>query len=122
MAELSAEQWTQAKRLFARAAELPPEQRASFLERECPDEDVLQEVASLLEHPGSLQTASEVIASVAAAVAVEKRPRPVADWRPSGSLSSDGRGGARRHGRRLPGRARRRRVPPGPRPKTEGIT
>ena len=74
MAELSAEQWTQAKRLFARAAELPPEQRASFLERECPDEDVLQEVASLLEHSGSLPTASEVIASVAAAVAVENDP------------------------------------------------
>jgi len=75
MAELNGDQWTLVGQLFERAAELPPVDRAAFLETECPDADVRQEVASLLRHSGGgLPTASAAIAAVAGAVALDKDP------------------------------------------------
>jgi hypothetical protein len=49
---LNPEQWAEVERLFECAVDLPPEERTAFLERECPDRDLRQEVASLLEHSG----------------------------------------------------------------------
>jgi len=68
MAELNADQRMLVGELFERAAALPPEQRPVFLASECPDKDVRQEVASLLQHSGGgLPTAGQSIASVVAA-------------------------------------------------------
>jgi hypothetical protein len=75
MAELNREQWAEAERLFRCAVELLPEERADFLARECPDQDLRKEVASLLEHSGEgLPSASAAIASAAAALAHEPDP------------------------------------------------
>jgi len=75
MAELNPEQWAEVERLFRGAAELPPEERADFLQRECAGQDLRQEVASLLEHSGEgLPSASEAIQSAAAALAQEPDP------------------------------------------------
>jgi len=75
MAELNAEKWAEVERLFKGAAELPPEQRPDFLSRECPDLDLRQEVASLLDYSGEeLAAAGEAIASAAAALGHEPNP------------------------------------------------
>jgi len=75
MAELNQEQWAEVERLFQCAGELPPEERAAFLERECPDQDLRLEVGSLLEHSGEgLASAGAAIASAAAALARETDP------------------------------------------------
>jgi tetratricopeptide (TPR) repeat protein len=66
---LDAEQWAEVERLFARGLELPPHERADFMERECPDEELRREVASLLEHAGEdLPAARVAIASMAASI------------------------------------------------------
>jgi len=75
MSDLNPRQWTEVRQLFERATELSREQRGRFLERECQDDDVRAEVASLLEHSGpGLLTAGHAIASVATAVALEQDP------------------------------------------------
>ena len=75
MAELNPEQWAEAERLFRGAADLLPEDRVDFLERECLDQDLRQEVASLLEHSGEgLPSAGAAIASAAASLARETDP------------------------------------------------
>jgi len=74
MAELSEEQWALAGKLFERAAELPPEQLPSFLENECPDADVRQEVASLLEYSGGLSSAGAAIRALAGAAGLVQDP------------------------------------------------
>jgi len=75
MAELNPEQWAEVERLFECAVELPPEERLDFLERECRDHGLRQEVASLLEHSGEgLPSAGQAIAAAAAALAFETDP------------------------------------------------
>jgi serine/threonine protein kinase/Tol biopolymer transport system component len=75
MAELNPDQWAEVEGLFQRAVELPPAERAAFLQRECPDQDLLRDVASLLEHAGGeLASAGAAIASAAAALARETDP------------------------------------------------
>jgi len=75
MAELTPAQWDEVKRLFMGAAELPSEELAGYLQRECPDQDVRREVASLLEYSGEgLTSADAAIASAAAAAAQEPDP------------------------------------------------
>lgn len=75
MTELNPDQRTLVGRLFERAAELPPPQRAEFLERECADADVRQAVALLLEHADhEAPLGRAAIASVAAATARETDP------------------------------------------------
>ncbi len=49
MPELTPEQWAQAEALFVRALEVIPEERDTFLRRECPADEVRLEVVSLLE-------------------------------------------------------------------------
>ncbi len=53
MPELSPDEWAEVERLFARALELTPDERETFLELECRTEEVRREVASLLQHEGS---------------------------------------------------------------------
>jgi len=75
MPEFDPEQWKEVVRLFELGLELPPEQRRQFLERECPDESVRREVASLLENSGaSLPAADEAIATMAAEIVRELDP------------------------------------------------
>src|ERR1035438_4257517 len=75
MAELNPEQWAEVKRLFMGAAELRPEELPDYLQRECPDQDLRREVASLLEYSGDkLASADAAIASAAAAAAQEPDP------------------------------------------------
>jgi len=75
MAALNPEQWAEVERLFLCAVDLPPEERVDFLERECPGQDLRQEVASLLEYSGEgLPSADEAIALAAAALARETNP------------------------------------------------
>jgi serine/threonine protein kinase len=75
MSQLSPEKWAEAQRLFARALDLPPVERAGFLERECADAEVLCEVRSLLEYSGDdLRTAAAAIAAAASAVGRETDP------------------------------------------------
>jgi Tol biopolymer transport system component len=75
MAELTPEQWAEVKRLFMGAAELPPEELARYLQRECPDPDLRREVASLLDYSGEgLPSADAAIASAAAALSQEPDP------------------------------------------------
>ena len=50
MAELSPAEWAEVEALFARALELPTEERPGFLLRECRQEKVRREAASLLDH------------------------------------------------------------------------
>src|ERR1017187_8918248 len=68
MAELNPEQWAEVKRLFMGAAELRPEELPDYLQRECPDQDLRREGASLLEYSG------DKLASAAAAAAQEPDP------------------------------------------------
>jgi len=75
MAELSPEQWAEVKRLYMGAAELRPEELSDYLQRECPDQNLRLEVASLLEYSsGELASADAAIASTAAAAAQEPDP------------------------------------------------
>jgi Tol biopolymer transport system component len=75
MAELNPEQWAEVKRLFMGSAELRPEELSDYLQRECPDQDLRREVASLLEYSGDkLASADAAIASAAAAAAQEPDP------------------------------------------------
>jgi Tol biopolymer transport system component len=75
MPELNPEQWAEVKRLFMGAAELRPEELSDYLQRECPDQDLRREVASLLDYSGEgLPSADAAIASAAAAVAQEPDP------------------------------------------------
>src|ERR1017187_4834918 len=75
MAELNPEQWAEVKRLFMGAAELRPEKLSDYLQRECPDQDLRREVASLLDYSGEeLASADAAIASAAAAAAQEPDP------------------------------------------------
>jgi len=62
---LSAEQWSEVERLYARGAGMAPDQRADFLERECPDESLRSEVASLLEYAGERLATGGAIAAMA---------------------------------------------------------
>ncbi len=72
---LSPEQWAEVKRLFECAIELAPEERADYLERECPDPDLRREVASLMDYSAEgLPSADAAIASAAAAAAQEPDP------------------------------------------------
>jgi Tol biopolymer transport system component len=74
MAQLHPEQWAEVRRLFARACELQPEQRAGFVERETADRDVLCEVRSLLQYSmAELHTAAS---SIAAAVSTTGESDP----------------------------------------------
>jgi tetratricopeptide (TPR) repeat protein len=64
---LDAERWAEVQRIFARASDMPPSERAEFLQRECPAEDLRREVASLLEHASDEPlTAGAAIRSLAA--------------------------------------------------------
>jgi predicted ATPase/class 3 adenylate cyclase len=68
--------WGRTRELFAAAVELPPPDRASFLDRECGgDEDLHREVASLLlahDHTGAVdRLALEVLAPVTAPMRAE---------------------------------------------------
>ena len=75
MAELSSEQWAEIKRLFMAAEELRPAERPDYLKRECPDQDLLREVASLLKYSDrELAMADAAIASEALAVTQEPDP------------------------------------------------
>ncbi|MGA3079247.1 MAG: protein kinase [Bryobacteraceae bacterium] len=75
MAELNPEQWAEVKRLFMGAVELRPEELPDYLQRECPDQDLRREVASLLDYSGEqLASADAAIASAAAAAAQERDP------------------------------------------------
>ena len=75
MSELDPSRWAEVQRLFADASELPPEERAAFLERECTDPAILREVRSLLEYSqGELHTAAASIAAVASVAAREADP------------------------------------------------
>ena len=66
---LSSLQWAEVERLFALGATVPPAEFAAFIERECPDREVRQEVASLLAHAGEgIPAMSSAIASMAAAM------------------------------------------------------
>ncbi len=72
---LNQEQWAEVKRLFEYAIELKPEERADYIERECPDPDLRREVASLLDYSAEgLPSADAAIASAAAAAAQEPDP------------------------------------------------
>src|SRR5580700_403962 len=73
MAELTPEQWAEVKRLFMCAAELQPDEILDYLRRECPNDDLRREVASLLDYSGEgLVSAAAAIASAAAAALVEE--------------------------------------------------
>ena len=75
MSQLDPEQWAMVRRLFARASELPPEDRAELLERECADRGVLREVRSLLEYSfADLDTTAAAILAEAAALTREADP------------------------------------------------
>ena len=113
MADLNPEQWAEVKRLFTGAAELRPEELPDYLQRECPDQDLRREVVSLLEYSGGgLPSAHAAIASAAAAAAQEPDPDERLIGTRLGALQGGGHRGARRHGRGLSRRARRRRVSP----------
>lgn len=72
---MNPEQWSAVERLFERAAELPPEAQAAFLDSECGSEEVRREVDSLLKHAGDdLPSAAAAIA--AAATALARSPDP----------------------------------------------
>ncbi len=76
MTEFSAERWAQAEALFGRALELAIEERPGFLERECSDVTMREEVASLLAHASGdgLAGVEEAIADAAAGLAEEANP------------------------------------------------
>ena len=63
---MSPEQWAEVERLFQFAADLAPLERRIFLDRECPDADMRQEVLSLLQHAGEEPRPAE--AAIASAV------------------------------------------------------
>ncbi|MBV9155153.1 MAG: serine/threonine-protein kinase, partial [Acidobacteriaceae bacterium] len=70
MAELNPQDWAEVERLFRCAVELPPEGQADFLARECPNEYLRNEVASLLDHFGhGLPAADGAIQAAASALA-----------------------------------------------------
>jgi len=72
---LKPEQWDEVQRLFQLAAELAPDERPSFLDRECPNADLRREVASLLEHDrGGLGTVAAAIQRSADALAGDSDP------------------------------------------------
>jgi Tol biopolymer transport system component len=50
MPKLSPDEWAQIRLLFDQASALPPDARPAFLEEKCANEDLRQEVRSLLEH------------------------------------------------------------------------
>ncbi|MEZ4417095.1 MAG: serine/threonine-protein kinase [Gemmatimonadota bacterium] len=56
------ERWAQVEALFQEAADLPADQRASFLQERCPDPELRREVESLLQAAGSQLT--DAVASV----------------------------------------------------------
>ena len=76
---MSPEQWAEVERLFQFAADLAPLERRIFLDRECPDADMRQEVLSLLQHAGEEPRPAE--AAIASAVlcckVVSRSPRPI---------------------------------------------
>jgi Tol biopolymer transport system component/tRNA A-37 threonylcarbamoyl transferase component Bud32 len=75
MSQLDPEQWAEVRRLFERAGALRPAQRASFLEKECLDEDVRREVRALLERPATaIDGVAEAIAAEMEAIAHEPDP------------------------------------------------
>ncbi len=75
MAELTPEQWGEVKRLFLCAAEMRPQDGLDYLRRECSDQNVRREVASLLDYSGEgLASADAAIASAAVALTQESDP------------------------------------------------
>jgi len=75
MTQWTQEQWQELEQLFARAAALPLEERAGFLERACPSEELRREVSALLEHANNgLTAAGSAIAAEAAELAREADP------------------------------------------------
>jgi Tol biopolymer transport system component len=75
MFQLDPKQWAEVRRLFARASELQPAERAGLLQKECLDDDVRREVRALLEQPATgIDGVSEAIADEMAAIAHEPDP------------------------------------------------
>jgi len=75
MPPLDPQPWAEVERLFELAWDLLPEERAAFLERECHDDHVRREVASLLEHAGvGMASADAAIAAAASAMECEADP------------------------------------------------
>ena len=75
MAPLDPQPWAEVERLFELALDLPPEERGAFLQRECHDDDLRREVASLLEHAGvGMASADAAIAAAASAMECEADP------------------------------------------------
>lgn len=69
---MTTDYWNELEDLFCRAVELPADQRAALLDRECHDEDMRAELESMLQHDPSggsslrdaVQSAAEAIAEI----------------------------------------------------------
>ena len=82
------------ERLLDLAAAMPPERRAAFLEKECPDTRVRREVESLLQYAtGAEQYFEDALQSVAASVGSSREPAPGDTFGAYRILSLLGRGG-----------------------------
>lgn len=72
-APFSQERWTKIEHLFIEAAQLPMEDRAAFLERECGnDGDLREQVASLLRYDTREPAVAEVIQEAAAGIVTDR--------------------------------------------------
>jgi len=93
---MTSERWQFIERLFHGAAELPPESRAAFLEKQCDDPLLAAEVESLLDFAGSQQETLESIVRRSAGSLSEDADEPALNGQRVGAyrlLKALGRGG-----------------------------
>jgi serine/threonine protein kinase len=94
---LSPEQMALLDRLFDEASQLPVEERAAFLDRNCPDPEVRAEVESLLPHAASGNTSTPAFSNVVGAAAAmvqhsERQDSMVGPYRIVGLIGEGGMG------------------------------
>src|SRR5262245_46346264 len=70
---MTSERWHRIDEIFARVAELPPQERAPFLDAECKgDTELRREVESLLAFDGGVDAVSKAVKEEAASMASEQ--------------------------------------------------